>query len=262
MYFKLRGTLPLKNRLIIELTGFIIILASWYLITSLGNVPKAILPSPIDVVKCFKELHFEDLLVRNTLYSIELNILGYLEAIIGSIIFGFLIGLFPFFRSLLSRYIDAIRFIPLAAVTGIFIAWFGIYTTMKVHFLAFGILVFLLPVVVQRIDEVSDVYLQTAFTLGATPWQKIRYVFWPHVASKLIDDIRVLTAISWTYIIVAELVNREKGVGAMIYMAQRQSRLDKVFAVLIIIILIGILQDKLFVWLDKTLFPHKHQNKK
>lgn len=262
MYFKLRGTIPVKTRLIIELTGFIIILALWYLITTVGKVPKAILPSPVDVVKCFSELHFEDLLVRNTFYSIQLNILGYLEAIVGSVLIGFLIGLFPFFRSLLSRYIDAIRFVPLAAVTGIFIAWFGIYTTMKVHFLAFGILVFLLPVVVQRIDEVSEVYIQTAFTLGATPWQKIRHVFWPHVASKLIDDIRVLTAISWTYIIVAELVNREKGVGAMIYLAQRQSRLDKVFAILIIIILIGILQDKLFVWLDRALFPHKHQNKK
>ena len=258
MYFKLRGTIPNRSRLIIELTGFLIILGLWYLITSLGLVAKAILPSPIDVVKSFKVLHFEDLLVRNTLYSIKLNVLGYLEAIIGSIFFGFLIGLFPFFRALLSRYIDAIRFIPLAAVTGIFIAWFGIYTNMKIHFLAFGIFVFLLPVVVQRIDEVSDVYVQTAFTLGATPWQKIRYVFWPHVTSRLIDDIRVLTAISWTYIIVAELVNREKGLGAMIYLSQRQSRLDKVFALLIVIILIGFLQDRLFSGIDKALFPHKH----
>lgn len=262
MYFNLRGKLPLKARLVIELTGFFMILMIWHVITTYGNVPKAILPAPLDVLRCFRELHFEDLLVRNAFYSIKLNALGYLEAIIGSIFLGFLIGLIPFFRSLLSRYIDAIRFIPLAAVTGIFIAWFGIYTTMKIHFLAFGILVFLLPVVVQRIDEVSEVYTQTAYTLGATAWQKIKYVFWPHVASKLIDDIRVLTAISWTYIIVAELVNRDQGVGAMIYLAQRQSRLDKVFAILIVIILIGILQDKLFVWLDKVLFPHKHQNKK
>jgi len=197
-------------------------------------------------------------LVYNTLYSVLLNVLGYLEAIAVSIIIGFIIALIPFFRGLMSRYIDAIRFVPLAAVTGLFIAWFGIDLNMKVQFLAFGIFVFLLPVVVQRIYEVEDVYKQTAFTLGASSWQTIRYVYWPHVLSRLIDDIRVLTAISWTYIIVAETVNKESGIGALIFTARRHSRLDQVFALLLLIIIIGFIQDVLFARLDKKLNPHKY----
>ncbi|MBK8832115.1 MAG: hypothetical protein IPN60_14925 [Saprospiraceae bacterium] len=39
---------------------------------------------------------------------------------------------------------------------------------MKVHFLAFGIIIYMLPVMIQRIDEVDDVYLKTVHTLGAT----------------------------------------------------------------------------------------------
>jgi ABC-type nitrate/sulfonate/bicarbonate transport system permease component len=197
-------------------------------------------------------------LLFNTLYSVLLNILGYLEAIAVSIIVGFIIALIPFFRGLLSRYIDAIRFVPLAAVTGLFIAWFGIDLNMKVQFLAFGIFVFLLPVVVQRIYEVEEVYKQTAFTLGATSWQTIRYVYWPHVLSRLLDDIRVLTAISWTYIIVAETVNKESGIGALIFTARRHSRLDHVFALLLLIIIIGFVQDLLFAKLDRKLNPHKY----
>jgi NitT/TauT family transport system permease protein len=255
--FKLGGKLPVRLSAIIGVSGFILIVGIWQLITGMGWVPRAILPSPLSVITCFRELHFQDFLVRNAYYSIKLNFLGYLEAIIMSLLLGFIIGLFPFFRSLLAKYIDAIRFVPLAAVTGIFIAWFGIYTNMKVQFLSFGIMVFLLPIVVQRIDEVAETYLQTAYTLGATSWQTIWSVYWPHVTSKLIDDIRVLTAISWTYIIVAEMVNKDKGLGAMIHISQRQSRLDKVFALLIIIIIIGILQDKLFVYIDRKLFPYK-----
>jgi NitT/TauT family transport system permease protein len=197
-------------------------------------------------------------MLYNTSYSVLLNILGYIEAILFSIIVGFIIALFPFFRGLLSRYIDAIRFVPLAAVTGLFIAWFGIELNMKVQFLAFGIFVFLLPVVVQRIYEVEEVYKQTAFTLGASSWQTIRYVYWPHVLSRLIDDIRVLTAISWTYIIVAETVNKESGIGALIFTARRHSRLDHVFALLLLIIIIGFIQDLIFVRLDKRLNPHKY----
>jgi len=256
--FKLRGVLPKRLSLAIEVAGFVLLLLIWIAITSSGIVPKAILLSPLAVIKSFKELHFDDFLVRNALYSIKLNILGYGEAVIISLVLGFVIGLFPFFRSLLSRYIDAIRFVPLAAVTGIFIAWFGIYTNMKIQFLTFGIVVFLLPVVVQRINEVEERFIQTAYTLGASPWQIIRNVYWPHVTSKLIDDIRVLTAISWTYIIVAEMVNKESGVGALIFIAQRQSRIDKVFALLLVIIIIGIVQDKLFSSIDRRLFRHKY----
>ena len=231
-------------------------------VTKSSFIDKAILPSPLAVLSSLKELHFDNFLVKNTFISVKLNILGYIEAITLSLFIGFIIGLVPFFRSLWRRYVDAIRFVPLAAVTGLFIAWFGIYMEMKVQFLAFGIFVFLVPVVVQRIDEVAKVYLQTSYTLGATDWQTIRNVYWPCVASRIIDDIRVLTAISWTYIIVAELVNTEEGgLGALIFKAQRSSRLDKVFAILLLIILIGFVQDLIFAWLDKKLFAFKYQTK-
>jgi NitT/TauT family transport system permease protein len=182
----------------------------------------------------------------------------YIIAIFISILIGFIIGLIPLFRGLFNRIFDAGRFIPLTAVTGIFILWLGIGSEMKVSFLAFGILVYLIPVVVQRIDEVQSVYLQTVFTLGASPWQTVKTVYFPYVLSKLIDDIRVLTAISWTYITIVEMLNKSGGIGQLIWEAKRQSAIDKAFAVLLIIILIGILQDKLFASLDKVIFPHKH----
>jgi NitT/TauT family transport system permease protein len=247
-----------QNSLFLSLIGLAGILTIWSSLTFTGWVGKSILPDPISVLTSFKELHFNDLLVRNTLYSIKLNIFGYIEAIAGSLLLGFIIGLFPVVKGITSRYVDAIRFIPLTAVTGLFIAWFGIETNMKVQFLAFGIIVYLLPVVVQRITDVDEIYLQTAYTLGANKWQIFKTVYWPYVTSKIFDDIRVLTAISWTYIIVAELVNKTGGVGALIFTAARQSRLDKVFAVLFVIVIIGILQDKLFKWLDQKLFPFKH----
>ena len=224
-------------------------------------VSKSILPNPIDVLKSFKTLHFDKFLVKNALYSLKLNYLGYLEAILIAVPLGFTIGLFPFFRALLSKYVDSSRFIPLTALTGLFIAWFGIYDGMKVHFLAFGIFVYLLPIVVQRINEVDKVYVQAGRTLGANNWQLIKHIFVPAVLSKLFDDIKVIVAISWTYIIIAEMLNATGGLGSMIFKASRQSNIDQVFALLAVIVLIGIIQDRLFTWADKRLFPHKHLKK-
>ncbi|WP_233898613.1 ABC transporter permease [Tenacibaculum piscium] len=225
------------------------------------NKVYPILPSPIKVIKAFPELNKDDDVIGNTFLSIKLNLLGYLLAIIIAIPVGFLLGLIPLFRGLFSKIIDSYRFIPLTAVTGIFIMWLGLGSQMKVSFLAFGIIVYLIPVVVQRIDEVQKVYLNTVFTLGATPWQTIKSVYMPYVFSKLIDDIRVLTAISWTYITIVEMLNKGGGIGELIWTAKRQSRIDKAFAILIIIVIIGVIQDRLFVIIDKLLFPYKHINK-
>ena len=255
--FDLRGTLSHNQRRIIEISGLIILIAIWSFATNF--VPKTLLPSPWHVLLAFKELHFEDALILNTIYSIKLNLLGYVEAVAISLPIGMAIGLFPLFNGLFKKHLDALRFVPLTAVTGLFIVWFGIDNNMKIQFLSFGIIVYLLPTVVQRVYETNEVYVQTAFTLGATKWQIIKSVFIPDVLSKIATDVRILVAISWTYIIVAELVNKSEGIGALAFTAARQSRIDKVFAILIVIILIGFVQDKIFMFLDHKFFPFKEE---
>lgn len=259
IFFTLRGKLDNKIKTILEFSGFIFLLFIWWYLAKYIYT-DAILPTPYQVLSSYKEMYLstKDALIDNILYSLKLNFLGYFEAICIAIPIGFIIGLFPIFKTMFNRHIDAIRFLPLTAITGLFIAWFGIELNMKVQFLAFGIFVYLLPVVIQRIYEVQEVYVQTLYTLGANKWNIIRRVFIPAVISKLSDDIRVLVAISWTYIIVAELVNKSGGIGALIFTTARQSRLDKVFAILFLIIMIGVIQDKIFIFLDKKIFKHKY----
>ena len=244
--------------------GALVLIGVWFLITVGKNpvFPGYILPNPIKVLRSYGSLYTDNDIIRNTCLSLGLNLSGYIEAILISLPLGFVIGIYPFFRGAFQKQVDAVRYIPLTAVTGLFIVWFGTATSMKVHFLAFGIIIYLLPVVVVRIREVNDVYLKTVYTLGATDWQTIRTVYIPSVLSRISDDIRVLTAISWTYIIVAEGIGATGGIGALIWRAGiRQGRVDKVFAMLIIIVLIGVIQDRIFVYLDRLFFPHKYQVK-
>ena len=251
------------QRLLFALLGIGFILGVWILFTagSTPILPPGIFPSPFRVVGAFHDLVVDNDLFINTGRSLGLNFSGYLEAIIIVLPIGFLVGLFKYMRWSFQKPIDALRYVPLTALIQLFILWFGIGIPMKVHFLSFGILIYLLPVMFQRIDEVGDVYLKTVHTLGASDWQTFKTVYVPSVLSRLSDDIRVLTAISWTYIIVIEGINSNQGgLGSLIYYsAQRQGRPDKTIALLILIMIIGVLQDKIFVWLDRQLFPHKYQ---
>ena len=170
--------------------------------------------------------------------------------------------MFPLFREMFKKPIDVIRFLPITALTGIFIYWFGIGDNMKVQFLAFGIIVYLIPIVINKVNNVSETYVQMLRTLGAKDFSVITKVFIPSVISEIFDDIRVLVAISWTYIIIVEMLNRTQGIGSLIYTCLRQSRIDKVFGLLIVIIVIGILQDFLFKYIDAFFFPHKYKSEK
>jgi NitT/TauT family transport system permease protein len=257
--FKMGAELTPKTSTLVTIFGAIGIVFLWFLITTYGGVSNTIFPKPQDVVASFGELQRNYGLGHNVWYSVKLNLLGYFEALAISIPLGFVIGLFPIARGLFSRWVDAIRFIPLTAVTGLFIGWFGIELGMKVHFLAFGILIYILPIMVQRVDQIEKIHLQTAWTIGANNWQTFKHVYFPSVVSKISDDARVMVAISWTYIIVAELINKEGGVGALIFTATKQSRVDMVFAILLIIIFIGYLQDMLFKYADYLMFPYKYE---
>ena len=255
--FKIEGEITTKQSTIISIIGFVLLVSIWQLVTTYGHISGSILPSPLRVAHAFSDL-FAANLVGNAWFSLKLNLLGYLEAVLISIPIGFAMGLIPGVRALVSKYFDAFRFLPLPAVTGIFVALFGLGVGLKIHFLSFGILLYLIPVIVQRIDEVETIHRQTITTLGATAWQKIKHLYFPYAMSKISDDIRVLVAISWTYIVIVELLNQEGGLGGMIFLSAKQSQTPSIFALVLIIIMFGYLQDLLFRALDKWIFPFKY----
>jgi NitT/TauT family transport system permease protein len=242
-----------------QLAGWALTLAAWFAVTHLNLINNHILPTPEKTWNAFLEMKEKDSLWDNILFSIKINLLGYLKSVIAAVIVGFAFGLFAPVRKMFSGQINALRFVPITALMGIFIAISGLSIATKVNFLAFGIWVYLVPVVVQRIDEVSVTHLQMMKTLGASFWQTVRYVIWPSVISRLSDDIRILVGISWTYIVVAELANMQGGLGSLIFLGQRQSNVGKVYVAIFIIVIIGLLQDALFKLIDKILFKFKYQ---
>ena len=256
--FELRGELSAQKKMAIEVIGAFFVILLWKWVTDVELISPYILPKPLNVLYSFGDLLNKDDLVNNIKFSLLLNFAGCLEAILISVPLGFILGLFPVFKAFSHRYLSASRFLPLPAVLGIFIAGFGIYVNMKVQFLAVSIIVYLVPVVAQRVAETPQVYVDTVKTLGASKWQTIRWVFIPDVLSRVWMDIGVLSAISWTYITIAEKVNdNEGGIGALAEISRRQSRIDKVYAIIILIAFIGWLFDKAHSKSDKFIFKFK-----
>jgi NitT/TauT family transport system permease protein len=241
-----------------NIIGWACVILLWTLVTSLGLINSHVLPSPLSTLCTFGEMYEKEHLVDNTLFSLKINFAGYIESILFALPLGFLLGCFKTTNKLFSQPVDSLRFVPITALGGIFIALSGLTIWTKIHFLAFGIMVYLIPVVVQRVNEVSDTHIKMMHTLGASPLQIFQHAQWKYVISRLSDDIRILVGISWTYVIVAELKNVQGGLGYFIWLGDRQSNASWVYATLILIVTIGVIQDALFRWIDKLLFPFKY----
>lgn len=257
-YLELNASYPKRTSFFISAFGMVAILVFWYAFVHYFDIPKRKLPNPVDIFNSLIGLISKKSFWGDIAYSMKLNFFGYIQSVFLSITLGFLIGLYAPLRSFFSPYIYASRYIPLSAIVPIMIAWFGSGTNMKVQFLSLGIMVFLLPAVIQRVHETSSVYIHTAKTLGATRWQMIRTIFIPDVISRVMPDIKIMTAISWTYIIMAEMVNRVAGIGALMWTQNRRAEYENMYASLFILIVIGIVWDIAITGIDKLLFRHKY----
>src|SRR6266516_3469977 len=119
----------------------------------------------------------------------------------------------PCVRAHCSPVAAPMRAMPITAFLPAFIALFGMDEGMKVAFLWFGMFFYLLAVVVEEVGKVDESLLETAETLGA----KRRHVLWLMFRASfptIFGSFRILYDIGWTYVILAEIVNRQNCVGA------------------------------------------------
>jgi ABC-type nitrate/sulfonate/bicarbonate transport system permease component len=258
--FELRGELPKSTRIQLSIIGLIGIILLWWLavVTHVFN-PK-IVSSPFAIIGCLPELVQRDHMFHNLFLTVFMNAMSWIEGAAIALPIGFAIGLFPVCYALFGGFIQATRYIPLTATIVLFMAAFGIYMFMKVQFLTFAILVYLITAVIFRVHETPQVYIDAVKTLGANKWQIIKTVFVPHVLSRVFSDFINIVAISWTYAIYVELINKQEGgIGALIYnLYFRQNETEKLYALILIMVAVGFCFDQLLRMLDRKAFPFKY----
>jgi NitT/TauT family transport system permease protein len=238
----------------LALAGLVTFFGLWCALSYGGLVPRIILPSPSDVLRAFPVLHFEEALVRSALASLRRVSLGFLLSAVVSIPLGLLMGTFPALKHFFSPILDPLRFLPISALVPLFIVWFGIDELQKVVFLFVGTFVYMLPLVVEAVENVEDVYLQTATTLGASKSQLIRHVLIPGSLPAIGEALRVMNGIGWTYVILAEVINAHYGLGALITVAGKRSHVDQIFALVVVILVIGVVTDQIIRFVNRQLF--------
>jgi NitT/TauT family transport system permease protein len=264
--YTIRGQVPRSAALVLGLIPIAVLLALWWGLTR--GIPEerklgpTILPSPAEVVSSVSDLvHTPDPENRNLFDHIGISLrrvgLGFILALAIVLPLGILIGAFGSMRALLSQVVTASGYIPIATLVPLTMSWFGLDEAQKVVFLAMAFGIFLLPMVAKAIDGVPDVYLRTAYTLGASRFQVITRVLVPIALPDIWHAMRLAFGVGWSYLVLAEVVVKSGGLGDLIDTARRRAMSGRVYLVIIIITIIAWLADLLWEKLAGVLFPYR-----
>ena len=252
--FALRQPLPRTTATVLGLLAPILVVSAWFLLTYGGVAPPDFLPSPTEVLRGTLQLFIQYDLWGSILISTRRIFFAFLLASAVALPLGVLMGAFEPVNRFFEPIVAPLRYMPISAFINILILWFGIYEKQKIAFLFLGVFVYLLPVVVTAIRVVPEELVQTSLTLGASRWQVIRTVLLPAALPEIFDSFRVMNAISWTYVILAEAVNPERGLGYMVELARTHQKASWSFAGLLVIGGIGLATDLLIRAVSALLF--------
>jgi NitT/TauT family transport system permease protein len=243
--------------------GFVmpaVVLGAWCIASYGGLAPPDFLPSPTETVRGTLQLFIEHDLWGAILTSTRRILLAFLLASAVALPLGVLMGAFEPINRLFEPIVAPLRYMPISAFIPLLILWFGIYEKQKIAFLFLGVFVYLLPVVVSAIRAVPEELVQTARTLGASRAQVVWTVLLPPALPEIFDSFRVMNAISWTYVILAEAVNPEHGLGYMVELARTHQKASWSFAGLLVIGCIGLLTDVLIRMISGALFRWREKH--
>jgi len=169
---------------------------------------------------------------------------------------GLLMGSFEVVRSFFQPPINAIRYMPASAFIVLLIVLEGLGEEEKLTLIWIGVFFQLVLMVMDIAHRVPDEMLNVAYTLGASRWKVFYKVFLPATFPEVVDALRITIGWAWTYLIVAELLGAERGIGTFILISERFLRMDRIIAAILTIGVLGLITDTIFGLIHRWRFPY------
>lgn len=234
--------------------SFALLLLVWMTLSYGNFVNSTFLPTPFSVLMEFirqSQLATFWADVSISLYRISM---GFLLAAVLGIPLGILAGTFKFGEAAIQPITEFVRYMPATAFIPLIMVWAGIGEAAKITVIFIGTVFQIILMVADNVRNVPQDLLNASYTLGASRMQIIGKVLIPAMLPGLMDTLRLTVGWAWTYLVVAELVAANSGLGYSILKAQRFLRTDSIFVGMLMIGILGLLTDRLFSYLNNRLF--------
>ncbi|MEV4509657.1 ABC transporter permease [Dactylosporangium sp. NPDC049525] len=241
----IRSPLPARTRLVLVAVSVLLPIAVWLVLGATEAVPARYLPSLGKVWQAGVDMAATGQLWTDTWATVQRIVYGFGLAVLVSVPLGVAMGSFAAANALLEPLSGLLRYLPAAAFTPLLLIWLGIDEQPKIALIFIGTVFFNMLMTADAVRLVPRDFIDVAYTLGARRREVLWKVILPHSLPGMLDAVRVNFAAAWNLVVVAELVNSDTGLGKRILLAQRFTQTDKIFAILVVIAVAGVLTDVL-----------------
>ena len=250
--FRLHGEVGAFARKNLVLLWIVMVLLVW-----IYNPVKA-LPYPHEVWHAIKKMYEDPTaqgLVYNVYVTLKLSVVGLGCASIASLIIAYL-SVIPLFQPL-NKMVQWLRYIPIIGFTLVFLSLFPIGWETKLAMVITGMSFFLVTSMTGVVAAIPRMRYELARVLGYNNWQVLYSVVVRPTLPSMINAVAQNAAIGWVMIVAIETYNRtEGGIGSQIFVYCSTNQVAELYAYLIVIGIIAVLQDWFFSLFRRLVFPY------
>jgi NitT/TauT family transport system permease protein len=232
---------------------FVLLFVVWEYAVWLFGVKAYLLPPPSLVWT--ELLKRWDIVLQGAIVTTQEIVGGYLLAVVVSIPMAFAVAKWRFVEDSIYPVVVFLQIIPKIAIAPLFIIWLGFGFTPKL------LIVFLLcffPIVVASVagfKSVDPEIRDFARTTGASPWKMFLKIQLPQALPEIFTGLKVGAALAATAAVVAEFVAADRGLGYLLLQYNGQFQTPMVFAIIIVLSLIGLAVYYLVELLERLVIP-------
>lgn len=254
--FAFRGSSSSRTDAILAVFAFVGFVVIWHAISEFEIVPQRYLPLPHNVIAALYQMLVE----RNFIDDIWISVFRVWTAFLLSVAMAVPIGIwmssYRIVGTLTEPIVDFIRYLPVPALVPLLIIWFGIGEASKIAVLWMGTFFQLVLLVADDAKRVPREFIEIGYTLGAKPRQITRDIVLRSMLPSMVDNLRITLGWCWTYIIIAEIVAANSGIGHAIWSMRRFVKTPEVMAGILTVGIIGLLTDQLIRLLHRRAFRY------
>lgn len=248
------GSIRPRDYVALAAIGFLIVLAVWLLIRLLDVVDARFLPWPTEVVGQLGTMASNGTLWEDVWASVGRIAWGFALATVLAVPIGILIGIYRGLEALIEPLVDFIRYMPVVGFVPLTIIWIGIGDSQKWSIVFIGTFFQEVLLVMDNVKRVPRELVDIGQTLGMDDAGILRRIVLRASAPGIWDTLRISLGWAWTWIVLAELVAANTGLGYRISAAQRFFNTDTIIGYLIVLGILGLITDQVMKAAGRVMF--------
>ena len=212
------------------------------------------IPGPVQTLAAAGRLLASGKLLSEAGISCLRVLVGFSAASIVGVAVGLLAGSFLVVNRLIVPVNSFLRYIPPTAFISLLIVYFGIGETYKYAVIFLGVIFFIVQMVIDVVEDIDRRYFEMGLTSGYSNLRVFKEVVVPASWPRVVDVLRINLSAAWTFLVAAELIGAERGLGHLIAVSQRFLRIDELYVGILSFGIIGIVTDRAIELTSRKLF--------